>query len=63
MLTRPDPTVAKVLPIVVGTLVSMAVLWWLSPARRPNPCGQRRAGHAVATVGDTDELSPIEADR
>ncbi len=33
VLTRPDPTVAKVVPIVVGTLVSVAVLWWLSPVR------------------------------
>ncbi len=59
VLTRPDPTVAKVVPIVVGTLVSVAVLWWLSPAASaegvavpPSP--------AIATVGATDDLSPIE---
>jgi DMSO/TMAO reductase YedYZ molybdopterin-dependent catalytic subunit len=59
VLTRPDPTVAKLLPILAGTLVSVAVLWWLSPAPAVSvrPAG---AGHAVATVGDTDELSPID---
>jgi DMSO/TMAO reductase YedYZ molybdopterin-dependent catalytic subunit len=59
VLTRPDPTVAKLLPILVGTLVSVAVLWWLapSPVESVGPAG---AHHAIATVGDTDELSPIE---
>jgi DMSO/TMAO reductase YedYZ molybdopterin-dependent catalytic subunit len=28
---RPDPTFAKLLPPVVGTLVAMATLWYLSP--------------------------------
>ena len=58
VLTRPDPTVAKLLPILVGTVVSAAVLWWLSPSpvESVRPSG---AGHAIATVGDTDGLSPI----
>jgi DMSO/TMAO reductase YedYZ molybdopterin-dependent catalytic subunit len=61
VVTRADPTLAKVVPIVVATLVSMAVLWWLSPLPAPietAPAGQ--PGHAVAMVGAADELSPIE---
>jgi DMSO/TMAO reductase YedYZ molybdopterin-dependent catalytic subunit len=61
VLTRTDPTVAKIVPIVVGTIVSMAVLWWLSPAPAPTEAaGAAAPGHAVATVGATDELTPIE---
>jgi DMSO/TMAO reductase YedYZ molybdopterin-dependent catalytic subunit len=61
VLTRPDPTVAKVVPIVVGTLVSMAVLWWLSPVPAPTEtAGETAPGYAVATVGATDELSPVK---
>jgi len=37
VLGRPDPGAAKLAPIVVGTLVSIAVLWWLAPA--PSPRG------------------------
>jgi DMSO/TMAO reductase YedYZ molybdopterin-dependent catalytic subunit len=59
VLTRPDPTVAKLLPILVGTLVSAAVLWWLSPVPVESVRSER-PGHALATVGDTEELSPIE---
>ena len=28
---RPDPTFAKMLPSILGTAVSIGVLWWLSP--------------------------------
>jgi DMSO/TMAO reductase YedYZ molybdopterin-dependent catalytic subunit len=31
---RPAPTLGKMLPPIVGTLVSIAVLWWLSPRAR-----------------------------
>jgi DMSO/TMAO reductase YedYZ molybdopterin-dependent catalytic subunit len=31
VLIRPDPTFAKLLPTIVGTGVSIAVLWWLGP--------------------------------
>jgi DMSO/TMAO reductase YedYZ molybdopterin-dependent catalytic subunit len=31
VLTRPDPTLAKLLPTIVGTGVSIAVLWYLAP--------------------------------
>ena len=61
VLTRPDPTVARLSPIVVGTLVSAAVLWWLSHHRQPPTVDVvAPPSHAVATVGATDELSPIE---
>ena len=32
---RPDPTFGKLLPPIVGTLASIAVVWWLSPRRAP----------------------------
>jgi DMSO/TMAO reductase YedYZ molybdopterin-dependent catalytic subunit len=31
VLTRPDPTLAKLLPTIVGTGVSITVLWYLAP--------------------------------
>jgi DMSO/TMAO reductase YedYZ molybdopterin-dependent catalytic subunit len=57
VLTRPDPSAAKIVPIVVGTLVSTAVLWWLAP---PAPRAARVAppGQAVATVGDSPVFEP-----
>ncbi len=30
---RPEPTIGKLAPTIVGTSVSLAVLWWLSPRR------------------------------
>jgi DMSO/TMAO reductase YedYZ molybdopterin-dependent catalytic subunit len=62
VLSRPDPTAAKLVPIVVGTLVSMAVLWWLSAPLAAAVIEQESPSppHAMATVGATDELSPIE---
>ncbi len=33
VLTRPAPTVGKLLPTIVGTIVSVGVLWWLAPRR------------------------------
>ena len=32
---RPEPTIGKLAPTIVGTAVSLAVLWWLAP--RPSP--------------------------
>ncbi|MFK7916814.1 MAG: molybdopterin-dependent oxidoreductase [Ilumatobacter sp.] len=32
---RPDPTIAKLLPTVIGTLVSVGIIWWLSPRNGP----------------------------
>ncbi len=31
VLTRPAPTLGKLLPTIVGTAVSIAILWWLGP--------------------------------
>ncbi len=31
VLIRPDPTFAKLLPTIVGAVVSIGVLWWLGP--------------------------------
>ena len=36
VVIRPEPTLAKLLPTIVGTLVSFAVLWWLAPRRGPS---------------------------
>ena len=52
VLTRPDPTVGKIAPILVGGIVSLAVLWWLAP-RMHQPGGVAAPVEAVATVGDT----------
>ena len=35
VVIRPEPSLAKLLPTTVGTVVSIGVLWWLSP--RPGP--------------------------
>ena len=51
VLTRPDPTLAKVVPIVVGTLVSVAALWWLSEAAVPQETEPGPVRQAIATVG------------
>ena len=32
---RPEPTLGKLAPTLVGTAVSLAVLWWLAPRRAP----------------------------
>ncbi len=32
---RPSPTLGKLMPTLVGTVVSLAVLWWLSPRQGP----------------------------
>lgn len=54
VLTRPEPTLVKLLPTIVGTGVSLAVLWYLTP--RPEP----------ATVPVADErpvAQPMGVDR
>jgi len=45
---RPAPTFGKLLPPILGTLVSIAVIWWLSP---------RIAQPASVPVGDPDATS------
>ena len=32
---RPEPTFTKLLPTLIGTAVSLGVLWWLAPRRGP----------------------------
>ncbi|MEM9515632.1 MAG: molybdopterin-dependent oxidoreductase [Actinomycetota bacterium] len=39
VLTRPDPTLVKLFPTIIGTAVSIAVLWWLGP--KPVPADQQ----------------------
>ena len=36
VLIRPDPTLGKLLPTIVGTAVSIGVLWWLGPQPVPD---------------------------
>jgi DMSO/TMAO reductase YedYZ molybdopterin-dependent catalytic subunit len=45
VLTRPDPSLAKLLPTIVGTAVSITVLWYLAP---------RSARTETATAPDED---------
>ena len=61
VLTGTEPSAGKVAPVVVGTLVSLAVLWRVTPpaARRSRPT-HGEARHAMAGVGPTDDTSPIE---
>src|SRR6266508_2056424 len=49
VLTRPDPTVGKVAPIVVGGVASLAVLLWLTPRVSVAPSDKVRS-QAVATL-------------
>jgi DMSO/TMAO reductase YedYZ molybdopterin-dependent catalytic subunit len=41
VLTRPEPTLVKLLPTIVGTAVSLLVLWYLAP--RPSPSSETAA--------------------
>ena len=43
VLIRPEPTFAKLLPTIVGTSVSIGVLWWLGP----KPQGRDEAGRLI----------------
>jgi DMSO/TMAO reductase YedYZ molybdopterin-dependent catalytic subunit len=51
VLTRPDPTIGKIAPILVGGVVSLAVLWWLAP--RISAPAEVAPREPVATLGDT----------
>ena len=68
---RPEPTIGKLAPTIVGTAVSLGVLWWLAPRRTADPTGaevtvgpDRRQfvsgavalGSAAAVVGGTGRL-------
>ena len=56
VLSRPNPTAGKVAPILVGGVVSVVVLWWLSPiiaGAMQRDQTTAAANEAVATLGDT----------
>ncbi|MDQ3543716.1 MAG: molybdopterin-dependent oxidoreductase [Actinomycetota bacterium] len=59
VLTRPDPSVGRVVPILVGGAVSLAVMMWLTP-RLPVRTAQLAPSDAVATLADTGAESPLE---
>ena len=49
VVIRPEPTLAKMLPTLIGTAVSLGVLWWLAPRTGP--------------ADDTGRLTMIGPDR
>jgi DMSO/TMAO reductase YedYZ molybdopterin-dependent catalytic subunit len=58
VMIRPEPTFAKLLPTLVGTVVSLGVLWWLAPregpvdsAGRPTMIGPDRRQFLQGAVG------------
>jgi DMSO/TMAO reductase YedYZ molybdopterin-dependent catalytic subunit len=54
VLTRPEPTLVKLLPTIVGTAVSVGVLLYLAP----------RPQRAATTVGDAEPVAqPMGVDR
>ncbi len=54
VLIRPDPTLGKLAPTIVGTLVSMGVLWWLGP--------HPMAAAATGDQPDTGGAEPMAAE-
>lgn len=55
---RPAPTFGKMLPAIVGTLVSLAVLWWLSPRSAdvgPEPITTPQPATDQASAGPTSD--------
>ena len=74
VLTRPAPTLGKLLPTIVGTLVSIAVLWYLGPkpvrARpdgdshgEPTPTPRRDGNWSDSIAGRSWSGSPASARR
>jgi DMSO/TMAO reductase YedYZ molybdopterin-dependent catalytic subunit len=49
-LSRPAPTLGKLLPSIVGTVVSVVVLWWLTARRSSTASPPGDDGAAVPTV-------------
>lgn len=60
VLTRPDPSLGRLAPVIVGTAVSLAVLLWLAPRRVVAPAP---ADHAVAGIADDADLEPAATHR
>ena len=68
---RPAPTFGKMLPPILGTLVSLLVIWWLSP-RDVGPLGPRVDGqpahddtgpaerHATVSVSGSMFTAPVQ---
>lgn len=54
---RPAPTFGKILPPLIGTLASMAVIWWLAPRDLPRPAD----GDASAGDLDVEAVDPTVA--
>jgi len=60
VLTRPEPTLGKLMPTIVGTCVSIAVLWYLAP--RPAPRDSTTAEDA-AVIAEPMMAQPMGVDR
>jgi DMSO/TMAO reductase YedYZ molybdopterin-dependent catalytic subunit len=52
VLMRPDPSLAKLLPSITGTMASIGVLWYLTPrpTAEPDADGRRRFLQGAVTV-------------
>jgi DMSO/TMAO reductase YedYZ molybdopterin-dependent catalytic subunit len=50
VLQRPAPSIAKLLPALIGTLVSITALWWLSKRYAARPRDGGRAGDQTWTT-------------
>ncbi len=50
---RPDPTFGKVLPPLIGTLASIAVIWWLAPEPAVPPVTASPATEQPGVAGST----------
>ena len=61
VLTRPDPTLAKLLPTIVGTGVSIAVLWYLAP--RPSVRGEVVGTDQASTAATTAQAMGVDRRR
>jgi DMSO/TMAO reductase YedYZ molybdopterin-dependent catalytic subunit len=62
VLSRPDPSLARLAPILVGTAVSLAVLLWLAPRRvRSSSTEPGLVRQAVAGVAPDASLEPASA--
>ncbi len=57
---RPAPSLGKMLPPVVGTIVSMGVIWWLSP--RDVGLGATPTGAVAGTPDPSDASTEESAD-
>ncbi len=57
VLTRPEPTLTKLLPTIIGTAVSIAVIWYLAPRLSP------RSARPGSTPVETPVAQPMGVDR